>query len=533
MRPFSVLHQDIWRVIARAPALLLLAPVTVWFVVDFLMDLMGKEAYRVASALTAVKIYIYLTVFTALQRLAQRHRLNAEVITVSIQESPVKKAISYSWWRAYWMPLLASAIVAIGILFLAGPDADNPLLWIIAEAPVAVFFIERWLRYTFAGPAVIFEGVDATGALQRSAKYVKGNRARLFFYTAGLFLVYAPFVLGTMMLLHREGETFPALFFRTVGSIPLNLFWFVLWTVFDALLYVDCRNQKVPWFASEPIGPPTVKKLTAATRRARLVLAGTVAVSVAVFVAGMIVDSPPSGTKATTPTQSAAAPAEPPEPTDPSDCEKAPEACERECSAGLMAACTNLGAAHMNKRLPEASLDHAIRLFRKACDAGEASACFNLGILHEDGRGVPKDLARAAELYTFACDHGVMLACSNLATFHYERLIPNADSTKAVVLLRKACDGGATIGCRNAAFIYIEGKAVKRDTRQAIALLDQGCKAEDAETCFILSQLYESHAEGTPPNAAALVPELLKKACAGGEKEACATPKPAKPPKKR
>lgn len=136
------------------------------------------------------------------------------------------------------------------------------------------------------------------------------------------------------------------------------------------------------------------------------------------------------------------------------------------CTGGDAAACASL--------LPE---------LERSCEQGSASdVCSFAAWLHREGRGIPKDAARAAALLERGCSLGDKRACAEHAWAQARgEGLPKAES-QARGLLGALCDDGVFVAC----------------TR--LALL---------------------HAATPRTEARALAKELLAKACAGGEADAC------------
>jgi TPR repeat protein len=118
----------------------------------------------------------------------------------------------------------------------------------------------------------------------------------------------------------------------------------------------------------------------------------------------------------------------------------------------------------------------------RTCSAGEGRACTALGWIQEEGKGVPADVAKAAALY------------------------------------KKACDKGDKSGCARFAWLQARGEGVARDEAGGMAALDRLCADGFLEAC---TQLAVLHANRQTREGIAKAKELLKKACDGGDQEAC------------
>lgn len=136
------------------------------------------------------------------------------------------------------------------------------------------------------------------------------------------------------------------------------------------------------------------------------------------------------------------------------------------CQAGAAPACASL--------LPELERD---------CDEGSAPDVCAFGAwLHREGRGVPKDLARAA------------------------------------ALLQRACELGDKRSCVEHAWAQARGEGLPRAEPRARAVLEALCSDEVFTACTRLALL---HAATPKASERARAKELLARACAGGEAEAC------------
>jgi TPR repeat protein len=143
-------------------------------------------------------------------------------------------------------------------------------------------------------------------------------------------------------------------------------------------------------------------------------------------------------------------------------------------SATVMEACLGGGDAAACAKL-------AVDLDR-ACAAGEGRACTALGWIHESGKGVAVDLARAAALY------------------------------------KKGCEKEDKSGCARFAWLQARGEGVAKDEAGGMAALDRLCAEGFFEAC---TQLAVLHAGRKSKEGMARAKELLKKACDGGDTEAC------------
>lgn len=118
----------------------------------------------------------------------------------------------------------------------------------------------------------------------------------------------------------------------------------------------------------------------------------------------------------------------------------------------------------------------------RTCAAGEGRACTALGWIQETGKGTPADVARAATSY------------------------------------KQGCDKGDKSGCARFAWLQARGEGVTRDEASGMRALDALCGEGFFEAC---TQLAVLHAGRQSKDGIARAKDLLKKACDGGDGEAC------------
>ena len=118
----------------------------------------------------------------------------------------------------------------------------------------------------------------------------------------------------------------------------------------------------------------------------------------------------------------------------------------------------------------------------RTCSAGEGRACTALGWIQEEGKGVPADVAKAAALY------------------------------------KKACDKGDKSGCARFGWLQARGEGVAKDEAAGMRSLDGLCAEGFFEAC---TQLAVLHAGRQTKEGIARAKDLFKKACDGGDPDAC------------
>lgn len=163
-------------------------------------------------------------------------------------------------------------------------------------------------------------------------------------------------------------------------------------------------------------------------------------------------------------------------------------------------------------RGPSASqATRAVAALERECQSGRASACTALGDAYRDGG----EYTRAARVYQQACDSGHSEGCGALASAYANGVGVVKDSTRAAALFKQACDGGVMTACVDLGVLYDQGTGVPKDLKRAIALYELGCQKGATGGCFNRAGLFRE--EGNFGKAEA----LFRKACDGGNKEAC------------
>ncbi len=141
-------------------------------------------------------------------------------------------------------------------------------------------------------------------------------------------------------------------------------------------------------------------------------------------------------------------------------------ALSRDCDAGRMEACAQLGETYVRGLGTKRDVARGLALHEKACDGGNIEACRSLGVLLERTPGIPPDPARARALFQRACDAGNAAGCGNWAV-----QLESEDKGRALALYRKACDMGNVLGCFNGAqFLKRSGS-----DREALPVLEKAC----------------------------------------------------------
>lgn len=120
----------------------------------------------------------------------------------------------------------------------------------------------------------------------------------------------------------------------------------------------------------------------------------------------------------------------------------------------------------------------------KACSAGASTACANLAWIHASGQGVPSDEGRAAALFAQACTGGEKLACVHAAWLQVKLKRSPGDEATGMGSLAQLCDAGQLEGCTALAIVHLN-RHTPQGRAQASALLKKACDGGDAEACQI------------------------------------------------
>ena len=224
----------------------------------------------------------------------------------------------------------------------------------------------------------------------------------------------------------------------------------------------------------------------------------------------------------------------------------------KQCAAGDLQWCTNLGVLYEGPFLGAPEPAKAAAIYKAACDKKAGDWCVNYALQQALGDGGVKRDPRAAEtLLDKVCKANVPLACGTLGQMYVKKdygLPP--EPKKAVPLLVRACEGGESQGCQVLSALYALGEQVAADPvlsrrygERACALgasascyaigvsILQGQKFADAYGWFVKSChigepqacaiAYAMHAEGKVPKNDALGAAFLSDACRLGDPGSC------------
>jgi TPR repeat protein len=196
---------------------------------------------------------------------------------------------------------------------------------------------------------------------------------------------------------------------------------------------------------------------------------------------------------------------------------------ERACVAHHPAGCFHLAAMYESGHGVDRDERFAANLFKEACAAGEPRACTHLGLLMEEGRGQPKDGRGAVALFEQACGAGEPAACTRMGFLAREsRAGRAADYGRAVELFEKACALGEPQGCSGLGLMYEGGLGVEQDGLRAASLYAKACEGGWALGCANLGVIYQLGLGGVGKDQGRAA-ELFRKACARGVATACSS----------
>jgi TPR repeat protein len=194
---------------------------------------------------------------------------------------------------------------------------------------------------------------------------------------------------------------------------------------------------------------------------------------------------------------------------------------DKQCVAGDLEACRQLGTAYLEGKGVSPDLPRATALFTRACDGGNMAACNALGLQYIEGLGIQKNPQRAVEMYQKACNGGFKPACRNLGVALRDGRGVPADPVAATVWLDRACKGGVPFACTNAGDLdaVLAAKLGPSRMKQAMGHYKQGCEAGDPTACRQLGLVYLD-GRGVPKSATAAA-VWLQRACLPDEPLAC------------
>lgn len=151
------------------------------------------------------------------------------------------------------------------------------------------------------------------------------------------------------------------------------------------------------------------------------------------------------------------------------------------CERGDGQGCVNLGVAYLQgSDGVHKSEENAVKLFEAACRANDASGCSNVGLMYEEGRGVEQDYTAARNFYEAACKAGEQQACSNLAHMLWDGRGSEPARGRAADYFIQACEQGHVASCAFLGREWSKSES-KRDLGQR--LLKMACDGGDKAAC--------------------------------------------------
>jgi TPR repeat protein len=192
---------------------------------------------------------------------------------------------------------------------------------------------------------------------------------------------------------------------------------------------------------------------------------------------------------------------------------------KRGCDGGSLRGCSYLGELYLRGEGVEHNLEHAAAYLKRACITPALSGCdalTDLATIYFSGGKVAQDYEMAALLFAQACEGGVSKACNSLGALYASGKGVKKSWQKAAELSARSCTAANATGCDQLGTLYI---AVK-DYLQAATAYDLGCRGGELRSCVGLGIMYGGgRGIGSDPAKATA---LFKRACDGGNSEACA-----------
>jgi serine/threonine protein kinase len=149
-------------------------------------------------------------------------------------------------------------------------------------------------------------------------------------------------------------------------------------------------------------------------------------------------------------------------------------------------------------------------------DAGSKTAPAPTVPAGRSGADAARRDASTDRLRALCQDRHQLMACQAVA-LRLWRADENAHRSEVLALLERACDGGVAAACE---WLGIDAIRVKRSPREAARRFRRACELSHHRSCANLARLYLV-GKGVRRDPT-LARELLRTACAGGFKDACA-----------
>jgi TPR repeat protein len=167
-----------------------------------------------------------------------------------------------------------------------------------------------------------------------------------------------------------------------------------------------------------------------------------------------------------------------------------------------------------------------------SCTAGKAEACTKLARVYLGGEGVPRSLGRAARLYDRGCNGGDVEACHELGLLWATgEGVVAADEERARQLFSVACDRKHAPSCwmLAMAMAFAGGDDPSESTKPVLDLIRKACEGGEAEACEGMATTHGEGGQGVPKdpiearNAWLRALDLRVRACDAGDAEGCVT----------
>lgn len=121
---------------------------------------------------------------------------------------------------------------------------------------------------------------------------------------------------------------------------------------------------------------------------------------------------------------------------------------------------------------------------KRACERGDAAACMQLGDGMADVGFGSADLGKARNYYRSACSTGAQRACMYHGLMRMYGLGGDKDEAGGEAQVQQACDSGIKEACR-----FIKEEATPEVDARLRRMFEKTCKADDADSCLIVSLL--------------------------------------------
>jgi Sel1 repeat len=156
----------------------------------------------------------------------------------------------------------------------------------------------------------------------------------------------------------------------------------------------------------------------------------------------------------------------------------------------------------------------------KECIAGDLASCVNLGNSYSGAQGAPENDAKAIALHQWSCKRGEPVGCANWGLILDDDKHRSEEMARGVILYERGCSLDDPFSCHLLGLRYDLGLGVLRDYPRAIELYQKACDMEKFKSCRYLGDLLKRK---VVPGAfdRERYDRLMTKACNGGDTEAC------------